>query len=148
GRNALGVGWLRLARPRARGRNPTAHKFSCRTGRGQAGWGNVAPAGEARRSLLSSNSPATTMRGLSLVCGMAVIAARCRRLVVRGRVGGRIADVRCVVRVAVAAPVVVIIEAAAKPRHQTPTAEMPFVAEVAAGRREGRTRNAPPRSGG
>src|SRR5262249_45488253 len=36
--------------------------------------GMLALAGEARRSLLSSNSPATTMRGLSLVCGMVVIA--------------------------------------------------------------------------
>jgi hypothetical protein len=35
--------------------------------------------------------------------------------------------------IAVAAPVVVVIEAVTKARRETPAAEMPFVAEVAAG---------------
>jgi hypothetical protein len=59
-----------------------------------------------------------------------------RRLVVRRR----IAAVGCVI--AVAAPVVVVIEAVTKARREMPAAEMPFVAEVAAGLGEVVTRNA------
>src|SRR5262249_56269930 len=65
-------------------------------------------------------------------------AAPRRRLVVRGR----IAAVGGVIGIAVAAPVVVVIEAVTKARHQTPAAELPLMAEVTAGRGEVLTRNA------
>src|SRR5215831_8224997 len=65
-------------------------------------------------------------------------AAPRRRLVVRGR----IAAVGCVIGIAVAAPVVVVIEAVTKARHETPAAEVPLMAEVTAGRGEVLTRNA------
>src|SRR5262249_47454731 len=64
-------------------------------------------------------------------------AAPRRRLVVRRR----IAAVGCVIGIAVAAPVVVVIEAVTKARHETPAAEVPFMAEVAAGVREVVTRS-------
>src|SRR5262252_8130616 len=69
--------------------------------------------------------------------GLAFRAAPRRRLVVRRR----IAAVGCVIGIAVAAPVVVVIEAVTKARHETPAAEVPFMAEVAAGVREVVTRS-------
>src|SRR5262245_60732758 len=64
-------------------------------------------------------------------------AAPRRRLVVRRR----IAAVGCVIGIAVAAPVIVVIEAVTKARHETPAAEVPFMAEVAAGVRAVVTRS-------
>src|SRR6516165_7934733 len=87
------------------------------------------------------------MRGLSLVCGMVVIAGA--MLAASSTRADRRSDSSCKlsVRVAVAATVVVVIEAVAKARHETPTAEMPLVAEVAADRGEVLTRNAASETG-
>lgn len=63
---------------------------------------------------------------------MARLRPRCRRTSERRRIGERVAAVGCVigVGVAVAAPVIVVIEAEPEARHEAPAAsEIPFVAE-------------------
>jgi hypothetical protein len=61
---------------------------------------------------------------------LARLRPRCRRTSKRRRIGERVAAVGCVIGVAIAAPVVVVIEAETEARHDAPAAiEIPCVAE-------------------
>ena len=61
---------------------------------------------------------------------MTRLRPRCRRTSERRRIGQRVAAVGRVIGVAIAAPVIVVIEAETEARHDAPAAiEIPFVAE-------------------
>jgi hypothetical protein len=61
---------------------------------------------------------------------LARLRPRCRRTSKRRRIGERVAAVGCVIGVAIAAPVIVVIEAETEARHDSPAAiEIPCVAD-------------------
>jgi len=61
---------------------------------------------------------------------MARLRPRCRRTSERRRIGERVAAVGGVIGIAIAAPIIVVIEAEPEARHEAPAAsEIPFVAE-------------------